>query len=149
MVGRHQLLIFAATGEHWISPFDAKEPTQRSSQASFLILKAPTLSVRWPPFFPVPSVSTRLANICRAPSFVPGGQSSPRRRMPIPTSSAMRPISCAVAFSSSVDGSKQSGQQGRSHQPDAPHRRPSDARTSHQFHLSPHIDHRTDAPSVA
>ena len=27
MAGRNQLLIFAATGAHWISPFDAKEPT--------------------------------------------------------------------------------------------------------------------------
>ena len=77
-----------------------------------------TLSVWRQPSSPPPSGSTRLASTSRASSTAHDGQSSPTRRMPIPTSSpAMRLTSCAVAFSSLVDGTQQSGQQGLSHQP--------------------------------
>ena len=54
---------------------------------------------------PEPSGNTRLASTCLALSSDHGGQSSPRRRAPIPSSSAARGrIFCGVAFSCPLDG---------------------------------------------
>jgi hypothetical protein len=98
--GGKRQVIFAATAEHSMWPVDAKAPERRPSWAPASIAKAPTRSAWWQPSSPEPSGTTRLASISRAPSSAPGGQLSPKMRMPFPSSSrAPRSFFYGFAFS--------------------------------------------------
>ena len=94
----------AANGERSQWPVDAKEPEPLTSRDRTEIVKArPLIASRLPSFRPS-SGGTRLASTCHALSADFGGQPSPRRPAPVPSSSAATgQFSCGVAFSCPVD----------------------------------------------